>query len=321
MRAERQVLLVVAAVVVGCGGSEAPTSGPEPPTAEPRTYRMGWATIPPRPSDALFVATAESVAAVSEVVLVQEPVPWPQLLAGEPMETLLAEKGELADFYRGLGLELVWLVDPLDGLDRRRETPELVAAGRSLREPEIRALHREWVWRLAERTRPGWFGLASEINTLAARGDLELWTVVRDLVNGLAPEVRQTAPGARVFVSFQVDDPSQIPDDYFARFDEAADVPLALVEGGWASESSDVFEATPEEQGPFFRRTEELLDGVEAVLWAFLIYADLDLASLGLPPDRAEALGRFARMGVVDTALAPKPAHAVWTSIFERPLR
>lgn len=35
------------------------------------------------------------------------------------------------------------VVDPLDGLDRRKENPELVALGRSILEPEIRALHEE----------------------------------------------------------------------------------------------------------------------------------------------------------------------------------
>ena len=250
----------------------------------------------------------------------------------------------------------VWLVDPLDGLDRTREPPELREAGRSLMEPEIRAMHAAWVERVAERTRPEWFGLASEVNTLAARGDLELWVTVRDLVNELAPVVRSASPASRVFVSFQVDDawnrfglptrvdhfaladsfdvdllglstypvfvfdaPAEIPDEYFSRFRESTDLPLALVEGGWASEDSDVFEADPEEQVAFFRRMEELLDGVDAELWAFLLYADLDVPSLGLPAERAEALARFSRMGVVDTQLEPKPAHAAWVEIFERP--
>lgn len=343
---------------VGCGSSDAPPAGPEPPAGlEPRTYAMGWTPNPPRPSEVLFVETTERVAEVADVVLLQEPVPWSRLLAGEPMDDLVEEKGEVADYFRALGLELVWLVDPLDGLDRRKETPALVEAGRSLREPDIRAMHAEWVRRLAERTEPRWFGLASEVNTLAARGEPVLWETVRDLVNDLAPDVRAASPGSRVFVSFQVDDawnrfglpsrvdhfaladsfdvdllglstypvfvfdaPAEIPDDYFSRFRETTDLPLALVEGGWASEDSDVFEADPEEQVAFFRRMEELLDGVDAELWVFLLFADLDVPSLGLPPDRAEALARFSRMGVVDTELVPKPAHATWVEIFERPL-
>lgn len=289
------------------------------------------------------------------MALLQQPVPWALLLAGAPLDSLVEDRGKVADYLRGLGMQIVFLVDPLDGLNRTRETPELVAAGRSIREPEIRAMHEAWVRAIAARVHPEWMGLASEINTLAAHGDPALYAELVDLVNTLAPQVRTLSPGTRIFVSFQVEDtwgyfggsgidqfaliddfdidalglssypvfvfptPADIPDDYLQRFRQATSLPLIMVEGGWSSENSAVFQSTPQEEVDFFRRYEALLDGVHAQLWVMLVFADLDLPALNLPPDQATGLAPFAHMGIVDSDLNPKPAYDVWKSILARP--
>jgi len=56
-------------------------------------------------------------------------------------------------------------------------------------------------------------------------------------------------------------------------------------------------------------------------MWINLLYADLDTESYGLPPDEEGTLLDFARMGIADEALAPKPASAPWRGTFARPLR
>lgn len=341
--------------IVACGDDGA--TDPDPPVAgEPRTYAMGWSPAPPRPDEALFLEVVDSLTAVAEVTILQQPVPWPELLAGAPMDSLVEDRGNVTDFMRAKGLEIVFLIDPLDGLDRRREDPGLVEAGRSVLEPEIRALHEEWVRRIAERVRPRWLGLASEINTLAARGDPALYAGILDLVNTLAPQVRQRSPGTTVFVSFQADEangmfgdpiidhfaliadfdidalglssypvfafetPADVPADYFTAFDQATDLPLLLVEGGWNSESTQLTTGTPQEQVDYFTRYEELLDGVAAELWVLLTFTDLDIPALGLPPDRALTLSNFAYMGILDVDLRRKLAYAEWARIFARPL-
>ena len=199
-------------------------------------------------------------------------------------------------------------------------------------------------------------GLASEVNTLGQHGDPGLYAEVVDLVNGLAPEVRGLSPGTEVFVSFQVEDahglmipadgegfgliddfqvdflglssypvflfdtPADVPDDHLSRFRQETDLPLAMVEGGWSSETVPLAEADPVEQEAYFRRYGELLDGIDARLWILLTFADLDLDSFGLPPDREDALRNFARMGIVDSDLRRKPSFAAWEEIQARPL-
>lgn len=354
LRSSSIAILFAGATLLACdgGGPSDPDPGPDPAT---RTYRMGFAPTPPRATTQSIITTAQEMAAVSELALIQQEVPWAQLLDGtQTMEEALDDLAELAGFLRALGLDIVFLLDPLDGLDRRREPPPLVERGRSILEPEIRAMHEQWAVAVAGRIRPTWYGLASEINTLADLGDADLHAGIRDLVNTLSPRVKAASPGTRTFVSFQadqayglpgfprtidhfaliddydvdalglstypvfvLDDPAGIPDDFFRRFDEATDRPLLLVEGGWNSAPTPATGGSPADQADFFRRIAGMLDEVEAEAWVFLFYTDLDIESYGLPPDRAAGLSNFSRMGIVDVDFGEKPAYAVWDSVFE----
>ena len=352
-------LFATAISLLACNGGGGGPAGPDPGNGpEPRTYAMGFGPTPPRATIESIVETAQSLAQRSELVLIQQEVPWASLLDGtQTMDEAVEERVRLEEFVRGLGLEILFLLDPLDGLDRRREPPELVARARSIVEPEIRANHDEWALEMARVFRPEWYGLASEVNTLADLGDPALHAAVRDMINDLSPQVKAASPGTRTFVSFQadqayglpgfprtidhfaliddyavdalglstypvfvLDDPSELPADFFARFDQATDRPLLLVEGGWSSEVAGGTNGTPAEQAEFFRRMAALLDGIRAEAWVFLLYADLDLESYGLPPDREAGFANFSRMGIVDVELRPKPAAAVWDSVFARPL-
>jgi hypothetical protein len=351
------VFTAVVCSALACAPNAEDGTGP-PSSSEPmRTYAMGWAPTAPRADTNLLIALIDSMAKVSEITIIQQAVPWHELLAGAPIDSLIEDRGGLADYLRLKGFEIIFLVDPLDGLDRRKEDPGLVEEGRSIREPAIRAMHEDWVRRIARRIHPEWFGLASEINTLAARGDPQLYAAIRDMVNTLAPQVRAESPSTKVFVSFQADEangangridpiidhfaliddydidalglssypgfffdsPADVPADYFTRFDAATNLPLLMVEGGWSSASVPWADGSPEKQVEFIKRYEQLLDGVKAVAWVMLTFTDLDVDTFGLTPERALGLSNFAHMGILDAQLHRKPAYAEWQRIFERP--
>jgi len=348
--------LALVTIFAGCE-SEPVAPVPPPPPAPTRSYAVGWAPTAPRPETQLIIDLIDSLRVVSDVTILHQEPPWEALLAGAPMDSLLDDVGDLADFLRVKGLDIVFLVDPLDGLNRLLEPPALVAAGRSILEPQIRGMHEDWVRAVTTRIRPEWMGLASEINTTAELGNPALYAELVDMVNTLAPQVRTLSPETQVFVSFQVDQangftpggtaidhfaliddfdidalglssypvfvfdsPADVPDNYFATFDAATDLPLIFVEGGWGSSAVPASNSTPQEQVEWFERFEGLLDGVGAELWVMLTFTDLEIPTLGLPPERALSLSNFASMGILDTNLARKPAYDTWQRIFERPL-
>jgi len=326
----------------------------------PRTYAMGWAPTPPVFNTAAIIATAQAMAPVSEYALVQREVPWAELLAGATPQQLLDNDQPYIDLLRSLGMKIVYLVDPLDGLDRTKEPPTLVAAGGSLLQPNILATHEAWVRAVAQRYHPEYVGLASEINSLAAHGSSTLYNTIVGMVNTLTPDIHALDPGAKVFVSFQMEvawqlagsppsavdqfqliadfnidalglssypsfqfaHPADIPANYYQRFAQATSLPLIQVEGGWSSAISPWGDGTPIDQAKYFARIGSLLAGVGAKLWVMLFYNDLNLAdpSWNLPPDRQAVLQNFATMGITNTALAPKPAYWDWKRLFERPL-
>ena len=51
----------------------------------------------------------------------------------------------LANYYRGVGQPITVALDVTDGLNRSQESPELIAAGRSISEPAIQQLYRDYV--------------------------------------------------------------------------------------------------------------------------------------------------------------------------------
>jgi hypothetical protein len=117
-------------------------------------------------------------------------------------------------------------------------------------------------------------------------------------------------------------EPADLPDDWYRRLGERAGrspLPLLVTEGGWTSASVGTVVSTPEKQARWMRRQSALLDAAGAVYLFQLQFTDLDLAAFGYADD--PRLIPFARTGLVDTVLTPKPALAAWDSVFALPLK
>ena len=345
---KRALLLAATAALSGCGGGGAASPTP---AASPRTYVMGFSGIPPRLDSALVTPVVDLWARRADAGLVLQEPPWAELLAGIDPEALVrANPLGLAQYYRGKGLHVIASIDPTNGLDRSQESAALVAAGRSLAEPEVREVYRRYVGAFVSLVRPEVLGVASETNLIRAAAPARVYEGVVASANVAATEARQRDPALRLLVSVQLEvatgrlpggvgagivqdradfpfiqalglssypylagvaQPEDLPLDYYSGLVASAPLPLYVIEGGWPSTSA--LGSSPDEQRRYIERQARMLDTARARAWFQITFTDLDTAALG------GGLSPFADLGLVDVALQPKPALQAWDAVFARP--
>jgi hypothetical protein len=207
---------------------------------------------------------------------------------------------ELAALYHNRGLPLIIQIDVTDGLARDREAPELVALGRSITEPSVQQRYREYVAAVDSILHPEYLGLAMETNLVRAIAPASVYAGVRTIAAGGENTLVAQGSTAKRFISVQVEtawgrlptvghyvgidtdradfpyitalglssypflasfaDPSDVPDDYYARLNttSAAKLPTLVVEGGWSSGSVTGVTSSPEKQALWIKRQMEL---------------------------------------------------------------
>lgn len=344
-RAARLAIAVfVAASLFGC------TNSSDEPAAR-RTYGMGFSWFPPRPDLALALQVADLAATHSDRALILVSPPWGALLDGQDPDALVrSNELGLANYYRAKGLRVVVSIDPTNGLDRSADADALTARGRSLAEPAVQRLYRGYVVAMANLLRPDHLGIASETNLVRTRAHAALYDGLRAAANGAAADVRAANLDTKLFVTVQVevawgrpsgtfvgvaadradfpfvnalglssfpylggfDEPESLPLDYFARLVRDAPIPVLAIEGGWPSDAGSGISSSADEQRRYVRRQSQLLDEASAIGWFQINFTDLDDSQwpTGTRP--------FARIGLVDSALRPKPALADWDAVFAR---
>jgi len=346
-----RVALTLAAlpILTVCGSS----TSPAPPT---RSYYMGFTPFGVGSDTAKYVNTVlASVQHADAAMIFVSPLPWGELLAGVPPESLVLQPNRaLVTLYRQRGMMVAFQLDLTDGLDRSQEAPSLAAAGHSITEPAVQLLYRRYALALDTLFRPDYLGLAAETNLIRADAPAPVYAAVVAMTNGAASDISAIDSARSLFVSEQVEqawgrlgggtyigieqdftdfpfikalglssypflggfsDPSQIPDDYYTRLTNGRKIPLLKVEGGWASASAGSFVSDPAKQARYLQRHRQLLDAAHATA-TFQLYADIDTTGLNVPPNSVLLL--LLSLGVVDKDLNAKPALAVWDSTLAR---
>ncbi|MCU0624239.1 MAG: hypothetical protein MUF53_10335, partial [Gemmatimonadaceae bacterium] len=148
--------MVSCLLVLGCAADPDATA----PVTGQRPFRMGFASVPPSDDFPLAVRTLETWVTRADAAIIHFEPPWPALLGGESPESVAAREYDgLVNFWRQRGLDIVIVVDPSNGVDRAADSDNLRRAGRSLTEPAIQQLYRQWVRTLVTRFRPAAIGL------------------------------------------------------------------------------------------------------------------------------------------------------------------
>ena len=347
-------IALAAACVSACSGS-----GSTGPAAPSRTYRMGFSDFPPRLTFQAYQDNLNAWVPRADGAIMHVSPPWSALLAGaRPDSMVITQNLTLANYYHGHGLTLFATIDVTNGLDRSAEHPDLVAAGRSITEPAIQAMERAWLVAFDTLIHPAYLGLAAETNLIRDAAPANLYAAVVTMTNAGAADVLAKDPAQKLYVSVQVDDawgriggppgykgverdygdfpfidalglssypyfayldPDSVPLDYYTRLRNGRATPLMVVEGGWTSASVGTISSDADKQRRYLDRHRRILDSARAIGWFQLDYADFDTTGFALPPGSIAPL--FAYLGIVTVDLAPKPAQAVWDSVFALPYK
>lgn len=294
----------------------------------------------------------------AEIAAIHEDLPWADLLSGMSPDAILdRDKVQLVNYLRGKGLQLYFMVDPTDGLSRAEEASQLRAAGRSIREPAVQQLYRNYVLAVDRKLHPEYLGLAAETNLIRAAAAPDVYAAVVHMANDAAADLLAAGSHATLLFSVQAEvawgrfgsdtgfagverdfsdfpfanllglssypyfgfaQPEDIPADYFQRILGGHTLPVMVVEGGWTSASAGTVQSTAELQARYITRMGSLLDSVAARGYLQLLYSDLDLTAF--PGPLPANLPLFAHLGLTDSDLNAKPALAAWDTLRSRPL-
>jgi hypothetical protein len=264
----------------------------------------------------------------------------------------------LAQFYRSKSLTIFVTFDATDGLGRDKDARELREAGRSIAEPAIQQLYRTYVTTWVQAIRPDYIGLGAETNLIRLAAPRSVYDGLKAMLNAAAADVRAVAPGVPLYTTVQVDvawgrlqgtnqyigveqdfsdfpfaqvlglstypylanfgTPAQVPIDYLSRLMNGRTIPSFIAEGGWTSASVTNVQSSTEQQAAYVRRMDELLDHANAFAFLQLNFTDVDTSAFPVPPGYEQILSLFTRIGLVDSELRPKPALAVWDTLFAR---
>lgn len=349
----REWLAAGAAWLAGCGGGDGAAAA-----ATTRGWRMGFSPNPPRPTVESVIQGIDLWSRRAELAIIHEETPWAKLLAGQTPDAILdADKVDLVRYLRSKGLQLVFMGDLTDGLARELESPQLRAAGRSLAEPAVQQLYRDYLLAVDRKLQPLFIGLVAESNLIRVAAPALYPAVVRT-ANDTAAALRAAGSTATLMASVQVETawgrlggnggyvgiatdladfpfvqvlglssypyfgwttPESLPTDYYSRLVAGRSLPVMVTEGGWTSASVGSFSSSPELQARYVARHAELLDAAKALAWLQLQFADIDLAALTIPVP--SNLPLFTSIGLADSNFAPKPALAAWDALFARPYR
>ena len=203
-------LMAVALVLAGlaCGGPGTPPVIPTPhvpPLPEGQTA-YGFFPSPPRITMQSVLDHYQDVARHADVVLLQQNIPWEAFpLDGATEPQPLIDVRNQVILARQNGLEPVFVVDPLNGLNRSEFMGLPAGWEASFAEPRVREAYRAFTLWILEAFEPRYLGLASEINTYADAHPRDFEHFL-SLYNETYAAIKQSRPSTRVFVTFQWED-------------------------------------------------------------------------------------------------------------------
>jgi hypothetical protein len=201
------VTLVLASLA--CGGQPLtlePAAPPDPSPFDSEATAYGFFPSPPEATIESVLSHFAALAEHADFVLIQPNIPWEDLSSGDYSSSQrLTDVRNQVILARQNGLDTAFVVDPLNGLNRREfmGLPEGWEA--SFANPGVRVAFREFALWIAREFGPRYLGLASEINTYADAHP-EDFPHYLSLYRETYAAIKSASPGTQVFVTFQWED-------------------------------------------------------------------------------------------------------------------
>lgn len=351
---QRPLLIASLAVAIACKGKDSTGTDPNAPT---RGYRMGFSALPPRLDEASVQPVINNWSTRADAAIIHTSPTWPALLGGFTADTIVRTLVlPLAQIYRSKNLQLFITIDVTDGLNRAAEAPELLAARRSITEPAVQQLYRQYAVAIARIVHPDYLGLAAETNLIRLAAARPVYDAVVRMTNDAAADIQRAnlSPSPNLFVSVQVETAwgrlqggSQfigVDDDFrdfpFIRslglssypyivFPDPGNLPddyLSRIAGGhtiptMVVEGGWTSGTVGNIQGSTAKQVQYVARQAQllerAGAIAWLQLTYTDLDPTAFPPQPpGSSLALFTQLGFVDTQLRAKPALATWDSLF-----
>ena len=354
--------IVVGVSIVALASALGSCSSGVDPAPTTRTYRMGFSSTPPRLTIQSVIQTITAWEPHSDVALINQGVPWRALL-NDTSAALLVNRDlkDLAVHYHGGGMPLIVEIDVTDGLARDKEAPDLVALGRSISEPAVQQVYREYIAAVDSILHPEYLGLAMEVNLVRAVAPASVYAaVVTMAAGGENTLVAQSSPAKR-FVSVQVEtawgrlpdvghfvgidreradfpyikalglssypylagfaNPNDVPADYYARLNSSSAGALPMLVVEGGWSSGSVQGVTSSPELQALWIKRQMELADRAALVAVTQITFTDLDLSSYPAPPGSILSLFGQLGLVDVDFNPKPALTEWDRVFARRLR
>lgn len=201
------LLVSILAVSLACGENNPPIVLPDAPAPiDAAQTAYGFFPTPAR-----FNLTANQdifrlIGEHADVVLLQRGVPWEEFKDGAPQESSALR--DIRDQFRMAyenDLNVIFMVDPLNGLNRREFADLPKGWETSFENPDVRSAYTNFALYILREYHPAYLGLASEINTYANEFPDD-YPHYLSLYNEVYDQIKAEAPQTQVFVSFQWDE-------------------------------------------------------------------------------------------------------------------
>lgn len=183
-----------------------PDSTPEISAFDSGRTAYGFFPSPPEISFASVLGHMRDLSQHADFVLLQPNIPWESVLTepGEETQALTDIRNQVILAEQN-GLEVIFVVDPLNGLNRSEFMGLPQGWQPSFATPEVRTAFANFTAWIVREFRPRYLGLASEINTYADAHPVDFPHYL-SLYRQVYAQVKAASPDTQVFVTFQWED-------------------------------------------------------------------------------------------------------------------